>query len=140
MPRRAKAKPRFDVILADREPQVRSALKLLFSGRSGLGTVSEVENSDHLIACVAKSCPDLLLIDWDLPGQAVDSLLPIIKLICPDLYIVVLSGDEFDCEEALMAGADDYMSMYDPPNLLLAIFDDLMDAKLSPVSKERIPI
>ena len=139
MPRRKKTKPRFNVILADREPQVRSALRFLFAGRKGLGTVSEVTDTNQVIACIAGKCADLLLIDWDLPGQAIDTLLPIIKMICPRVFIVVLSAQEEDCQKALLAGADAYLGEYDPPNLLLAIIDELMDAKLFPVQEERIP-
>jgi len=52
---------------------------------------------------------------------------------------VVLSAQEEDCQKALLAGADAYLGEYDPPNLLLAIIDELMDAKLFPVQEERIP-
>lgn len=113
---------------------------LLFAGRKGLGVVSKAKDTNQVIACIAEQCADLLLIDWDLPGQAIDTLLPIIKMICPKAYIVVLSAHEGDCRKALLAGADAYLSVHDPPNILLAIIDELMNAKLCLVQEERIPL
>ncbi|MBC8507747.1 MAG: response regulator transcription factor [Anaerolineales bacterium] len=131
MQRKAKTKPRFDVILADREPQVRSALEVLFIDRVGIGQINEASNTNQVIACIAQSCPALLLIDWNLPGQALDSLMPVIKMICPKLYVVAISDWDGDCQHALMAGADAFICKYDPPDLLMAIVDDLLDNSAS---------
>lgn len=129
MPRKTKAKQRFDVILADRDPRVRSALRLLLDEYKRAGTIAEASDANQVIACIAKSCPDLLLVDWDLPGQATSSLLFIIKMICPKLFIIVLSEQPGDCKEALMAGADEYVCKCDPPDLLMALIDDVLLAK-----------
>jgi len=129
MPCKVKVNGHFEVIVADREPKVRSALQFLCEDRKIVGMLTEAADSNQVIACVAKSCPDLLLIDWCLPGQATGSLLPIIKMICPNLHIIVLSEHEDDCAEALLAGANAYICKYDPPDLLLAIVDDLLLSK-----------
>ncbi len=137
MPRKAKTQPRFDVILADRDPRVRSALKLIFADCNGIGVIKHASSTNQVIASIAQSCPALLLIDWDLPGQALDSLMPVIKMICPNLYVVALSEWDGDCQSALMAGADAFICKFDPPDILMALIDDLFDEEFSQ-QKERI--
>jgi len=66
------------------------------------------------------TCPDLVLLDWELPGLAGPRLLITLRATCPDLLVIVLSGRPGAQRAALAAGADAFASKSDPPERLLA--------------------
>jgi DNA-binding NarL/FixJ family response regulator len=82
--------------------------------------VSEAEDCQELLAQAETVCPDLVLIDWDLPGMATVDLLPTLQTICPGLYVIALSGRPEAEQSALAAGALAFVSKAGPPEPLLA--------------------
>jgi DNA-binding NarL/FixJ family response regulator len=58
------------ILLADSQSRVRFALCSLLEEQSGLVVVGEARDCQELLARVEAACPDLVLIDWDLPGMA----------------------------------------------------------------------
>jgi DNA-binding NarL/FixJ family response regulator len=67
--------------------------------------------------------PDLVLLDWELPGFSPD-LLVTLRELCPSLAVIALSGQPEARREALRAGAGTFVSEGDPPERLLAAIDD----------------
>jgi DNA-binding NarL/FixJ family response regulator len=55
-----------------------------------------------------------------LAGVSADSLLAALHQVCPQLRVIVLSGQPEVEEDALAAGADAFLSKADPPERLLA--------------------
>ena len=110
------------VLLADDEPKVRSALRLLLEQEPGCQVVDEVAEAGELLAQVEVTCPDLLVVDWQLPGLRAPVLLSSLRMLCPRLVVIALSGRPEAREEALAAGADAFISKWDPPGLLLSTF------------------
>jgi PleD family two-component response regulator len=56
------------VLVADGDPSVRSALRLVLCQAVGLNVVEEASDAAHLLVAAAASAPDLVLLDWNLPG------------------------------------------------------------------------
>jgi DNA-binding NarL/FixJ family response regulator len=56
------------VFLADKQAKVRSALRLLLEQEPGLSVVGEAAEAEDLLAQVQRTRPDLVLLDWELPG------------------------------------------------------------------------
>jgi len=108
------------VLLADDESKVRSALRLLLEQKPGLSVVGEATEAGEVLEQVQAACPDLLLLDWELPGQQAADLLPAIRRCCPHLLVIALSGRPEARQAALAAGADAFVSKGDPPDRLLA--------------------
>ena len=110
------------ILLADEQPKVRFAIHVLLKPRAELKVVSEATNAEELLAQIPKSNPDVLILDWRLPGLEEIGSLARLKKNYPGLYIVILSGRPELGQTALDAGADDFVSKIDPPeNLLGAI-------------------
>jgi len=107
------------VLLADRQTKVRSALRLALEQNPLTSMVDEVHDAESLLARVGVTHPDLLLLDWGLPGQTAGELLPSLRQTCPDLYIIALSSHPEAGQAALAAGADAFFSKTDPPDRLL---------------------
>ena len=109
------------VLLADDQPKVRSALRLLLEQEPGMSVVGEAAEAEGLLAQVSAVHPDLVLLDWELPGlQVASPVLPTLRTLCPRLSVIALSGRPDARRAALAAGADAFVSKGDPPERLMA--------------------
>jgi DNA-binding NarL/FixJ family response regulator len=106
------------ILLADDQKKVRSALRLLLEHEPGLEVVGEAVDSDALLSEIEADRPDVVLLDWELPGLCSQQLPPL-RLQFPHVNIVALSGRPEARKAALSAGADAFVSKGDPPEQLL---------------------
>ncbi|MBN1188925.1 MAG: response regulator transcription factor [Dehalococcoidales bacterium] len=107
------------VVVADDQPDVRSALRLMIEEKSGIAQVSEASSAQELLAMVRSDCPDLVLLDFELPGTRPEELLKTLRLLCSDVNIIALSSRPQMKQIALGLGADDFVCKSDPPEMLL---------------------
>ena len=56
------------VLIAEDQPKVRRALRLLLEQEPGENVVGETAEAKEQLTQVAAGCPDLVLLDWGLPG------------------------------------------------------------------------
>ena len=112
------------VLLADDQSKVRSALRLLLEQQPGTQVLGEAVDTTGLLDWVTVTCPDVVLLDWELPGLGVDRLLPTLRELCPCLKVIALSGRPEARQAALDAGVDAFVSKGDPPERLLAAVND----------------
>jgi len=119
-------------LLADDQSKVRSALRLLLEQQPDIHILGEAVDSTGLLDWVKVTCPDVVLLDWELPGlKAGDlstcsgqGLLPTLRELCPCLKVIALSGRPEARQAALDAGVDAFVSKGDPPERLLAEVND----------------
>jgi DNA-binding NarL/FixJ family response regulator len=111
------------VIIADDQPDVRSALRLMLEEKPGISVISEVRNSHQLLMQVSSGCPDLVLLDWELPGTRSRDLLTALRSICPGISVIALSSRPQIRQLALNSGANKFICKSDPPELLLTALD-----------------
>ncbi len=86
---------------------------------SELSVVGEAVEVKDLLAQVRETQPDLVLLDWELPGLRGADLLLALHTLCP-LKIVVFSRRKEARQQALRAGADAFVSRREPQEWLLA--------------------
>ena len=108
-----------NILLADDQPRVRSAIRLLLEQQSTANIVEEVSSAEELLDYLAYACPDALLLDWMLPGSTPEKLLTTLRNIYPDLSIIVLDSMPQTEKTAFKNGASDFVSKNDPPECLL---------------------
>lgn len=108
------------ILIADDQPQVRRALRLLLEQELVADVVGEAAEAGSLLTQVSAGCPNLVLLDWELPGMAAQDVLIALRQTCATLTIIVLSGQPEADRDALRAGADAFVSKADPPEQLLA--------------------
>ena len=122
------------ILLADNRSRVRFALRSLLEEQSGLMVVGEVSDCQELLAQAEADCPDLVLVDWDLPGMAAVDLLPVLRKICPGLPVIALCGRPEVEGAALAAGAQAFVSKAGPPEPLLVAIQDVKDRYMEDLS------
>jgi len=113
------------VLVADDESKVCSALRLLLEQELELAVVGEVAGAAELLSQTSLTGPDLLLLDWELPGLTASDLVTL-RWQHPHLQIIALSGRPEARAAALAAGADAFVSKVSPPGLLLATIQSLV--------------
>ena len=111
------------VLLADDQKKVRSALRLLLEQQPDLEILGEAVDTTGLLDWVKAAHPDLVLLDWELPGLPAVALLPLLHFHQPGLRVVALSGRPEARLVALETGVDAFVSKGDPPEVLMAALD-----------------
>ena len=111
------------ILIADDQPKVRFALRVLLERQPGLSVIGEAVDATDLLTQTETNQPDLLLLGWELPDLAQGNSLLALRQVCPDLFVVVLSCRPEARRNALAAGADAFVSKADPPESLLVAID-----------------
>lgn len=116
------AKPglRMRILLADGQPKVRHALRVLLQRQDDIEIIGEAGDAVALLQQLPHSSPDMILLDWEINGQNPGHLLGTIRELLPTSILIALSGRGEARHEALSAGADTFIAKTDPPERLLA--------------------
>jgi DNA-binding NarL/FixJ family response regulator len=115
------------ILLADPNPEVRSALQFVIEHTPGMCVAGETGRILQLLRLCTQQCSDLVLLDPELirrdstprhPGShPLADVLAVIHRLCPGTKVVVMSS-QFEMEqEALTSGADGFISKTDPPEI-----------------------
>ncbi len=121
------------VLVADSHVTVRSALRRLLDEEPELSLAGEVVRAKELLSEARSVQPDVVLLEWELPGLATDddgtdggAVLQRMRWLFYELHalsshphLVVLSGWPQAQKAALLAGADAFLSKGSPPLQLL---------------------
>jgi len=108
-----------NILIGDAQPRVRFGLRLLFEQQPGWNVAAEVDDAQALLDAIHLGCPDLVLLDWELPGIPAEELLALIRQQCPCLGVVFMSGKLELRLMAMQTGADIFAYKADPPEKLL---------------------
>ncbi len=102
----------FTVLLIEDDPSVREMLRTFLTGND-YGVV-EAKNADEAFHRLAERNPDLILLDWMLPGMSGPELLREIRAnpAHREVPVIMLTAraDEADKIRGLETGADDYIT------------------------------
>src|SRR5512139_2674187 len=114
-----------NILIGDAQSRVRFGLRLLLEQQPGWQVAGEAEDAQTLLDHVRGGCPDLVLLDWELPGMPAPELLTVIRRACPRLWVVFMSGKDELRHAALQAGADVFAYKADPPENLLRLIREV---------------
>ena len=118
------------VYVADDQRQVRSALRLILEHHN-VEVIGEANHYQQLFQSLDQCCPDVLLFDWELPGNPYHgdpplNPLPILARLCPAMQIVVMSSlPESRLETASLACG--FISKADPADVFLDAVTTLVE-------------
>ena len=107
------------ILLADDNPDLRSALRLLLETRLDLTLITEARDMEHVLAQVEDTRPDCIILDWELPGRPKRERVQVLRTLVPGLKIIVTSARPEARAEALSEGADEFAGKSDPPFQIL---------------------
>lgn len=114
------------ILLADDQALLRSALRLWLEQQPFIKVVEEVSELSSLLPSLHIALPDILLLDWELPGLGLHSnsldLMRSLRAWFPRMQIIALSSHPESQKRALEAGVDAFVSKTAPPDSLLNAF------------------
>ena len=108
------------ILIADAQPKVRFALRVLLERQPDLEVVGEAVDAESLLSSLETVCADMVLLGWELPGMDMERLMPSLRAGCPDSTVIALSGRLEASRAATAIGADAFVSKSSPPDQLLA--------------------
>lgn len=114
------------ILIADDQANVRSALRLLLEQASQIEIVGEVADATGLLLLLGAKQPDLLLLDWELPGLPADHLMRLLRFEQPHLRVLAMSSRPEAQQEAETAGVDGFVSKGDPPEYVLTALNQII--------------
>lgn len=115
------------VLIADDQAEVRSALKVLLEHESGSYTLDEAEEINSLLLKAEHTCPDLVLLDWELSNRLMTHIVPILRQLVPGLRIIAMSGRPEAAKAAMEAGVDAFVSKGENSDRLLGTIHAMKD-------------
>ena len=111
-------------VLAEREPNVRSALRELTTQGLGMQVIGEARDEAALHRQVRSLRPDLAIVAWDLVDDHAEAALAALRGSSQGLRVVVLGLRPETRAKALAAGADAYISMVDAPDVVTRVLQE----------------
>jgi two-component system response regulator EvgA len=112
------------VFLADDDLNVRQALRLLLE-QAGFEIAGETVDAKGMFAQVSASPPEIILIDWELPGLKAQEGICALRTYCPGTKIIALSVRPEAQHLALAAGVDGFASKGNSSDALLSILNSV---------------
>jgi DNA-binding NarL/FixJ family response regulator len=108
-------------VVADGEPTVRGALRTLMTQGLSMQVVGESDTAAALLSQVQLHRPELVIVAWDLIAAHSEASLAALRRSSGCLRIVVVGLRPETRAAALRAGADDYISMVDAPDVVVRV-------------------
>lgn len=105
------------ILLADGNPVLRSALALLLETRLHAQIVGQVNSMDSLLIEAAATLPDIVILDWELPGEPGCERIESLRRASPRSRIIVTSARHEVSSQ--IAAADGFICKFDPPETIL---------------------
>jgi DNA-binding NarL/FixJ family response regulator len=106
------------ILIADSQPKVRYALSILLQEQPGWIVAGAAIDSQDLISKADLLNPDLVLLDWDLPGLSRADLVATLRQMSK-LRLIAMSANPEVRQQALRIGFDFFISKVDSPKKLL---------------------
>jgi len=117
------------ILLADDAAKVRFALRALLERRRGFRVVGETIDTNELLALSKAINPDLILLDWELPGFGPNLTMLALRVHCPQTKVIALSSNPVDA----------FISKTAPPGYVLKVLYELRNETVPitmPLAKE----
>lgn len=115
------ANGRIGVLIADDHPDVANALTALLLAQSDFVPLGAVASARELFEAVEATHPEIVMVDWELPGLDPRQAVATLREHGKGPQIVAMSAFLLAARAALAAGADVFISKTDPPDSVLAI-------------------
>lgn len=118
--------PSQKVMIADQDAEIRQALRLVCEEHLNNSLVFEVATGDDLLIQMEAKHPNIVLLEWELPGITPAVLIHYLKESPEHVHVIVLSNHPEIRPEALHKGASGFVYKGDPPDELIALLHQLV--------------
>ena len=107
------------ILLAIKRSDLRLGMEMLLSEQTGFNVVGSITDTSSLLPLVKTTHPDIVVVEWDLPGGFLSDVLGSIQVTASRPAIIVMDKDAQTKQPAFAAGADAFVHKGDSPEELL---------------------
>jgi DNA-binding NarL/FixJ family response regulator len=122
--------------------EIREGLQQLIDGSNGYRVVAAYRSMEEAFPQIARDVPDVVLVDIGLPGMSGIEGIRHLKLLHPQLHVLVLTiySDDERIFDAICAGACGYLLKKTPPARILDSITEVVagGAPMSPEVARRV--
>jgi DNA-binding NarL/FixJ family response regulator len=114
------------VLIADDHTRFREALRRMLTAEEGIEVVAEVANGDEVVECSTRTAPDVVCMDYRMPGlNGIDATRQLVAA-CPGIKVIGLSAnsERHFALEMCKAGAIGYVAKNDVGAELIRVIRD----------------
>jgi DNA-binding NarL/FixJ family response regulator len=97
------------ILIAEGEAKARLAMREYLKAQPGLDVVAEAADCQSLLEQTEATCPDLVLLEWDLPDRPKADLFAALRNLDCQPLLVVLGKQPESSSPAMDAGADAFV-------------------------------
>ncbi len=97
------------IFLAEGQNHVRQAIRLNLDQQTEYQISGTANHAESLLAQIGQLAPDVLLLDWVLPGINPQRLLFVLRKFCPGTRVIATVSRQEIGEQALSYGVDAYI-------------------------------
>ena len=120
------------IFLADAEKHVRNALRLMLEHQPSFLVIGEAGTAESLLAQACQRQPDVILLDWNLPGLHPQRLLMALSQCCPETITIATSVKPEHEKIAQEYGLQGFLLKLLPPeNFLSALLTIVLENQQS---------
>jgi DNA-binding response OmpR family regulator len=108
------------ILLVEDDDEIAGLVQILVESQSD-HKIARVETGREAFERIDDEAFDIMLLDWMMPGMSGLQVIQRLREAENDIYIIVVTAltKDYLIEEALKAGADDFLSKPFEPNVLL---------------------
>lgn len=81
-----------NVLLVDDDTSIRAMLRIALSVQDGVGEVREADSGNQAVVCCEDFKPDLIVLDYWMPGMDGGTAAHLIRALRPEARIIAFSG------------------------------------------------
>lgn len=115
------------IFIAEGETHVRQALRLLLEQQGGYQIIGEARSAESLLAQVCRQEPDVILVDWTIPGFHPHRLIHTLHECCPTALLVALSVKPEHEKKASEYQLDGFISKQLPAELFMQSLKSILE-------------
>lgn len=123
------------ILLAIDDGNLRLSIELLISQEPSVNVVGVASEKEGLLALIESTRPDLVMLDWDLPGRSPTNLMAHMRNHLPRISFIMLGNEPTLQITALHDGADGFVLKGEPPEKLLTTFREVRFQRKRVISK-----
>lgn len=107
------------IVVADDEMIVRAAFRFMLERKLDRAHVRCTKRAASLLEAVESRCPEVVILDWELPGEDPVTLINTLRTHCPHATLIITSTHPETEFRALQSGADRIVNKGEPPDALI---------------------
>ena len=114
-----RSEPKMRIVVASEDRSASAAIGMLIDAQPDLELAGDVSDIAELLVKIKAQRPELVVLDWEMLGQRIETLVDLLELFEEPPSIVALSVHEDLRDAALASGVVGFAFKGDPPSRLL---------------------